>query len=546
MNNHEVLILIIISIIVCCQILLFFLTYVKISEFKRIFHESDSYKTIVLFVPRKLIDRITVLDLFRHIDYYSIYKERQVLLSISLEGQLMFIWSGEIDGYLDQGWVVVEDFGCGENVSLIKTSSNNLIHRKINESINTYLLTNKGAVSDFNLVKDIVDRNCDAIDEEINTQLPIPLYLGLMGTMLGIVVGLFTMPSISDKTFENSIDMLIGGVKIAMISSFIGLLLTTINSGFFYKGAKSKVESMKNVFFTFIQTQLLPILSQNVTSSIYSLQQNLNKFNEKFETNIGNFNGLLGKILSSFNSQVDLMQELKKVDVAQLARLNISVLAELRNSTKEFEKFNLYLHQVNSFVDNAVKLNAQIGHQLERTVDIEKIVGTIASNVALNRNLIEVLQADLQEIDSRKKVVSDAVINVDDIIQKGLEELKEHTLAKLHAIRDITIKEEDLLEKLLKEDRGNLDELKKLGSVKISMEKLESATYSQNAKLDSLINSVKDLSSNIKNQKVPDVKLPKSLKILTYIFFGTGTLIGLTYLVVKSIELIHIVIDYIF
>jgi len=114
-------------------------------------------------------------------------------------------------------------------VTLIRSDEeNNPIVKKILHSVNTYLLRNKGAVSDFNLIKDVVDRNTDAVDEEINNLLPIPLYLGLVGTMMGIVIGLFLMPSISDENFDKAIDTLIGGVKIAMIASFVGLLLTII------------------------------------------------------------------------------------------------------------------------------------------------------------------------------------------------------------------------------------------------------------------------------------------------------------------------------
>lgn len=39
-------------------------------------------------------------------------------------------------------------------------------------------------------MKDVVERYCDAEEEEINIQQPIPLYLGLMGTMVGIIVGI--------------------------------------------------------------------------------------------------------------------------------------------------------------------------------------------------------------------------------------------------------------------------------------------------------------------------------------------------------------------
>ncbi len=418
--------------------------------------------------------------------------------------------------------------------------TDNSILANIVSSINTYLLKNRGIASDFNLIKDIVERNCDASDEEINTLLPIPLYLGLMGTMLGIIAGLGymiftdfdTLFGIAEKTKQNNdgIRILMGGVGLAMISSFIGLLFTVIASGIFYKGAKAKVEGLKNIFFSFIQTDLLPIISQNVASGMYALQANLMKFNDKFERNIGDFNHVLSQILTSFNSQVELMHELKRINVAELATANITVLRELRTSTKEFEKFNIYLQQVNSFVENATRLNKQISNQLDRTESIELVAATIGRNVDLNNKMMEVLQSDIREIDTRKQYISAAVINVDDAIQKGLEGLKEHTLEKLNAIKDITIKEEDLLEKLLKEDRGNLSELKKLSAVKESLEKMESTTKLQNSKLDTLNDSVNKLSDSICNQKQDSLQISAPVKYLGYAFVGTGTLIGISFI----------------
>ena len=414
-------------------------------------------------------------------------------------------------------------------VTLITSDKNNKVLDKVLESTNTYLIRNKGAVSDFNLIKDIVDRNSDAVDQEINTLMSIPLYLGLMGTMLGIVIGLFFIPSISDENFENAIDLLIGSVKIGMIASFMGLLFTVLLTGYFYKGAKAIAESTKNDFFTWIQTQLLPILSQNTTSSIYSLQANLLKFNDTFSTNIVSFNGVLGKILESFDSQVNLMNELKDVDVAQLAKINVTVLKELRTSTKEFEKFNTYLNQVNTFVDNAQKLNFQISNQLDRTHSIELVAESIGTNINANREIIGILQSELQEVSNRKQFVSDAVIDVDNSITKSLEELRKHIDAQIEAIRNVTIKEESFLENLLGKDRGNLDELKKLGKLEKTMSSIEKSTATQNAKLDKLSDGLINLAEILKNQKQLDFKLPKPLKYLSFAFFGSGAAIGIGY-----------------
>lgn len=409
-------------------------------------------------------------------------------------------------------------------VTLIKSDDgHNPVIEKILHSVNTYLLKNKGAVSDFNLIKDVVDRNTDALDEEINNLLPIPLYLGLVGTMIGIVIGLFLMPSISDENFDQAIDTLIGGVKIAMIASFVGLLLTVILSGWRYKGAKTQAESLKNDFFTWIQTNLLPVLSQNVSSSIYSLQANLVNFNDTFTVNIQSFNHVMDKILNSFDSQVSLMNDLKEVDVTQLAKLNINVLKELRTSTKEFGKFNLYLSQLNLFVDNAQKLNYNLSSQLDRTHSLEKIAESIGSNIEVNKNMVNVLQAELNEISTRKQFVQDAVIDVDHSIEKMLSELKTHIAAQVDAIKEITIKEEDLLEKLLKEDRGNLNELKKLGDLKSTMTLIQQEGKSQNDKLDKLIDVLSKTVAHI-DKPSASVKPDRYSRYSFYGLIGLGTI----------------------
>ena len=127
---------------------------------------------------------------------------------------------------------------------------------EVTDTINNYLKKNKGGAADFHLVKDIVERHTDSIDEEINHKLPVPIYLGLMGTVLGIIIGLFSLKfqfdpatnSLNGQLFVNSVSGLIKGVKLAMICSFVGLLLTTLLSSWRYMGAKSKLEAQKKCF----------------------------------------------------------------------------------------------------------------------------------------------------------------------------------------------------------------------------------------------------------------------------------------------------------
>jgi len=140
-----------------------------------------------------------------------------------------------------------------EDYLKIHTQHDNVIFKIIISSINKYLKNNKDAVSDYHLMKDIVERNCDAKESEINTQVPVPLYLGLVGTMLGILIGIgFLVFSGSLDDLLNTgngagskgIETLLGSVALAMISSINGIILTTRGSQL-TKNAKTEVEKNK-------------------------------------------------------------------------------------------------------------------------------------------------------------------------------------------------------------------------------------------------------------------------------------------------------------
>jgi hypothetical protein len=58
---------------------------------------------------------------------------------------------------------------------------------------NDYLRANKGAAADFNTLRDISEREASLLDQEIEAQISTPLYLGLLGTFLGAILGLIAL-----------------------------------------------------------------------------------------------------------------------------------------------------------------------------------------------------------------------------------------------------------------------------------------------------------------------------------------------------------------
>ncbi|WP_267740799.1 hypothetical protein [Myroides injenensis] len=437
---------------------------------------------------------------------------------------------------------------------------NSIVYNNIQDSVNTYLIKNKGAVSDFNLIKDIVDRNTDAVEEEINAQIPIPLYLGLMGTMLGIVVGLFMIPSVSSDEFGSSVDILISGVKIAMIASFVGLLLTTYLSGWLFKGSRNSAEFLKNQFFSWIQTNLLPVLSQNTASSIYLLQSNLMKFNETFSDNVVEFKDVLHGIKGSFDSQVMIMEELKKVDVAQLANINVNVLKELKESSSRFAVFQDYLNNINGFVANSKELNGIILKQLDRTNDFVEIAESLKSASSVNKELIMLTRNELKQIGDRKEMMEEQLIDFDSSFKKAYELFNNQAISTFEKLKGTeaieALKPQVEIYSTEVEQKMNglisrLDELFITVNTGIAVEHEELVkTFKENTKevntkietsFSELVSIVEKSLLNqqgIKTQSNQPFAQDKLLKVLLYIFASTGSIVAISFIIYFVISFI--------
>ena len=403
--------------------------------------------------------------------------------------------------------------------------------RNILSSINGYLLRNKGAVSDFNLVKDIVDRNVDKVDDEISNNIPTPLYLGLMGTMLGIVGGLLFMPEIStdvaqqgsgnveDENALVGIDALLNGVKIAMFASVSGLFFTILSNYFFFK-ARKEVEHQKHDFFTFIQTQLLPILSKNTSSSIYSLQTNLLRFNQEFSDNMKSFSHTVNEVKETFDSQLEVVQQLRRIDVANIAKYNIDVMQQLQASFKKLEKLAEYLDNVNGMIGNTRELNLAVNQQLEKVGEISNIVRSFDNNASTISDNSHYLKSHFKNIDDREQAINDRLAEFDKNTGKIIDSLEESFKERLKNFNDKDVEINSSFQTLFEELREKTrkvfdDESNNIKAIKKEVENIDHLSGEMSA-LNQNINqqneSMKKLIT-ILNDRSPENKISKPIMI---------------------------------
>lgn len=348
-------------------------------------------------------------------------------------------------------WQVTKDSDT-DFVSGINGAGNS-VYKAIENSINKYLANNKGAVIDFHLLKDAVDRHCDSIEDDINAQTPVPLYCGLAGTMVGVIIGLWSLLSTNSLTnlmggdayAENSmvaaasgVNDLLGGVAWAMVASIVGIALTTINS-IRFKNCKLKEENGKNSFLAWMQARLLPELSTDMSDSLTKLVKNLNRFNSDFALNSKELRNTFKQVNETYSIHANVIKTIHEMDVMKMASVNVNVLRELQNTTGKLELFNEYLDSVKGYTDTIQKFNSQFHSESERLHVLEQIR--------------DFFKTEMSQIEQRKAEIAKTVGNVDLYLKDSLTELGNNANLNLERIKQHLVLQSDIFKTFLDEEK---------------------------------------------------------------------------------------------
>lgn len=413
------LIIIIVAILICAQMSLGKGAKVKIDILKSVFNSlskanENKFETQTIYVPKQKIKVVTWREIKERLGAYSVNS------------------SSNEDG-----------------IQVIIINNENEVAKEIENSINTYLIKNKGAVSDFNLIKDIVERNCDAVESEIESVTPLPLYLGLVGTMLGIIVGLGAIGLTTGfGDIQQVVDSLMSEVACAMVASLVGVLTTTFIS---WKSRKCNVviEADKNKFYTWIQTELLPVLSSNTVSTLTLLERNLNRFNASFGYTIVKLDEKLSKVGETYEQQLEILRRIENLDMSQMATANVIILKALDSSSKNLEDFAQYMDNSTMYLSEVRKLTKQMDSHLKETESLEIIA--------------DFYKKQMNEIALRQDAIKSSVISVDDTLQKALASLQANAEQGLSGLKQTYVKQQDEMEKLaLQQGTALMDKLAKL------------------------------------------------------------------------------------
>lgn len=343
-----------------------------------------------------------------------------------------------------------------------KTVSNSAIQGTV-DNINSYIDNNWGSAVNFSIVENIIERESDSRDEEIQHLIPTPLYLGLAATMIGIILGLFSMgrvgttqEAIDSLTSLSEIDNLINGVKIAMIASLFGLFWTTLLSTWIYKKAKNNVNVSKNSKLNFLQSQLLLPTQDNTLTGIRecidnfsrSVGQSITQLVGLAETNIS----IAQQITNNTREQEHILREIQEFKIAKVTQVLNNLFDRVDANMEAYREFSQYLNLMGVISERLAIFS-------NRTQNFEDIAREVSGSLSESQRLFHFLSEHLAGVEHIGQQSLEAINAADSHFNHAVSELDREVSARIQALNDGTNAFDSRIAELFEQIGNNLQEI---------------------------------------------------------------------------------------
>jgi hypothetical protein len=309
------------------------------------------------------------------------------------------------------------------SITFLDYSQKSKVLSTIVKYINVYLIKNKGASIDFHIIKDIVDKHTATIENQIENRIPAPLYLGLAATMIGIIIGLFSVSFEGGSNALDSIQPLINGVKWAMSASVIGLIITTIFSIKVYKDAQTEADEEKSEFLSKLQSELMPKMATGKMPEVAILSDKLDVFARSTIGSITQLGNIVQTTSNTVEREQQLIKDIKKLDVAKITSSNVEVFSQLDIMMDSFNNFANYYNQLNNSMTGTTQLVNKLQQFIGTTENINVVLEGIKNNIETSNSATKFFNTHIETFSKYGDAVNEAVISSESKMAKAINEL---------------------------------------------------------------------------------------------------------------------------
>lgn len=399
------------------------------------------------------------------------------------------------------------------------------------ELINQYLRKNENGVVDFNTIKEMTEREILHHEKEIEHSLPIPLFIGLGGTFLGVIIGIIMLIAGSmisgDIITQVSIMSFLGGVMIAMCGSLCGLYLTTKNTNFHYKAAQIENDKRKNQFYNFVQLEIIPEVGETPNDILTAFLRGLSTFNNDFTGNLKTFRTSLNLVTDNLHKQSEFIDKIEKTGFKNILSNSIGLIERFETASSRFGLVSDYIARVTESFEKISGASRDLERIIEKISSFDQKIGDIKeeyqkSSLLVNEALIffkdkySTLNKGVDVIKQHLEGVDD---NLDEFLKKQSDKIKESTeklVAEIAGVYDTMI-DKEIVNRL----KENNQLIQKFEPVLREVSKIIAEEKHAKEKLTNGLDEVKHHIRSL-NRKVPPSPIAQPMKFIKFIGSSNG------------------------
>lgn len=255
---------------------------------------------------------------------------------------------------------------------------------------NKYLCKNLGTSADYELLKNICEHDIEILDDQIHNTLNAPLYLGLGGTFVGVIAGLWGVDLgefMAGAVQSSGLQHLLWGVVAAMVASLCGLAMTVFNTVYDYKESVKKNDIDKDKYYDFLRRELMPVLSNSMASSLTSLKSVLGHFVDKFGKNLDSYADSAELLNENLEKQQEVLKEINKLSLTKTASKIAETFVNLKDSADKLEIFKTYQEQLNGTIKQVEGATQHIGDVIQKFDEFNSNLSVVLQNQTVTLDL---------------------------------------------------------------------------------------------------------------------------------------------------------------
>lgn len=339
--------------------------------------------------------------------------------------------------------------------------------------INAYIGKSKGTVA-FSIIQNKTERRISMLYEMATSKLSFPTHIGLMGTFAGVFLGLvmFLVGTLfSGEITDSTIQSLITGILVSMITSFFGILLLILS----HKEASavsSQVDVDKNEFYEWIQNELMPSVDVTMVEAIGKLHETIDKLEPSFSGVISEFKDAFRDVTGAFGT--DFRESVKVVSSAvkrmgeNMDKVNRNIklqddlldtirsrelikgmdafaeashkFSEITGSLDQFERARRLMliaaqetiniqKSFNESLDVPKKVAAEINMILNRITTFEENINKLGTELSgmqtFADSVVKQIQGNINAINAKHGIAKDFIAVADEDLEKYFDEHKQ-------------------------------------------------------------------------------------------------------------------------